>query len=108
MPKVGDYVVHEVHGIGLCSGVEQIEAFGVKQDFVVINYAEGDKLYIPANQMDMLERFSGSDITPKLNRLGGKEFQKMKERVKSSVREMAFDLLELYRARSKQTCLQNS
>lgn len=99
MPKVGDYVVHEVHGIGLCSGVEQIEAFGVKQDFVVINYAEGDKLYIPANQMDMLERFSGSDITPKLNRLGGKEFQKMKERVKSSVREMAFDLLELYRAR---------
>ncbi|MDE6967420.1 MAG: transcription-repair coupling factor, partial [Clostridia bacterium] len=101
MPKVGDYVVHEVHGIGLCNGVEQIEAFGVKKDFVVINYAEGDKLYIPVDQMDMLERFSGSDNIPKLNRLGGKEFQKLKERVKNSVREMAFDLLELYRARNQ-------
>lgn len=101
MPKVGDYVVHEVHGIGLCNGVEQIEAFGIKQDFVVINYAEGDKLYIPVNQMDMLERYSGNDNIPKLSRIGGKEFQKLKERVKSSVREMAFDLLELYKARSE-------
>ncbi len=101
MPKVGDYVVHEVHGIGLCSGIEQIVAFGTKKDFVVINYAEGAKLYIPANQMDKLERYSGSDSEPKLSKMGGREFQKLKERVKQSVREMAFDLLELYRARSQ-------
>ena len=101
MPKVGDYVVHEVHGIGLCSGIEQIVAFGTKKDFVVINYAEGAKLYIPANQMDKLERYSGSDSEPRLSKMGGREFQKLKERVKQSVREMAFDLLELYRARSQ-------
>ncbi len=101
MPKVGDYVVHEVHGIGLCSGIEQIVAFGTTKDFVVINYAEGAKLYIPANQMDKLERYSGSDSEPRLSKMGGREFQKLKERVKQSVREMAFDLLELYRARSQ-------
>lgn len=101
MPKIGDYVVHETHGIGVCSGVEQLTAFGVKKDFVVINYAEGDKLYIPVDQMNLLERYSGSDVVPKLNRLGGKDFQKLKEKVKSSVREMAIDLLELYRARSQ-------
>lgn len=101
MPKVGDYVVHDIHGIGVCSGVEQIEVFGTKKDFVVINYAESDKLYIPVDEMDMLQRYSGSDVTPKLNKLGGKEFQKLKERVKSSVREMAIDLLELYRARNQ-------
>lgn len=99
MPKVGDYVVHETHGIGLCGGVEQIEAFGVKKDFVVIHYAEGAKLFLSPNQMDKLERYSGSDVVPKLNKLGGKEFERLKERVKQSVREMAFDLLELYRAR---------
>lgn len=101
MPQVGDYVVHETHGIGLCSGVEQIVAFGVKKDFVVINYAEGAKLYIPVDQMDKLERYSGSDVQPKLSKMGGREFQKLKERVKQSVREMAFDLLELYRKRSQ-------
>ncbi len=101
MPKIGDYVVHETHGIGLCSGIEQIVAFGTKKDFVVINYAEGAKLYIPVDQMDKLERYSGSDSVPKLSKLGGREFQKLKDRVKQSVREMAFDLLELYRQRNQ-------
>ena len=99
MPKIGDYVVHDTQGIGVCAGVEQMETFGTKKDFVVINYAESDKLYIPVDQMDKLQRYSGSDAIPKLNRLGGKEFQKLKDRVKESVKEMAFDLLELYRAR---------
>ncbi len=99
MPKVGDYVVHDTQGIGVCAGVEQMETFGVKKDFVVINYAEADKLYIPVDQMDKLQRYSGSDAVPKLNKLGGKEFQKLKDRVKASVKEMAFDLLELYRTR---------
>lgn len=101
MPKVGDYVVHDYHGIGICSGVEQIETFGVKRDFVVISYLENDKLYIPVDQMDKLQRYSGSDVTPKLNRLGGKEFQKLKDKVKASVKEMAFDLLELYKTRQE-------
>lgn len=99
MPKVGDYVVHDTQGVGICSGVEQIETFGVKRDFVVINYADNDKLYIAVEDMDKLQRYSGSDTLPKLNKLGGKEFQKLKDRVKASVKEMAFDLLELYKTR---------
>ena len=99
MPKVGDYVVHDNYGIGVYAGVEQLQTFGIKRDFLVINYAGTDKLYVPVDAVDKLQRFSGSDITPKLNKLGSKDFQKLKAKVKESVKEMAFDLLELYSKR---------
>lgn len=99
MPKVGDYVVHDTYGIGVFSGVEQLQTFGIKRDFLVINYAGTDKLYVPVDAVDKLQRFSGSDVVPKLHKLGGKEFQKLKAKVKESVKEMAFDLLELYSKR---------
>lgn len=99
MPKLGDYVVHDNYGIGIYAGVEQLQTFGIKRDFLVINYAGTDKLYVPVDAVDKLQRFSGSDVTPRLNKLGSKEFQKLKAKVKESVKEMAFDLLELYSKR---------
>lgn len=99
MPKCGDYVVHEVHGIGLCAGIERIKTQGVEKDFLAINYAGSDRLYVPVDQLDKITRFSGSDNAPKLSKIGGGDFNKVKEKVKMSVKEMAFDLLELYKKR---------
>lgn len=99
LPKCGDYVVHEVHGIGLCAGVERIKAAGSEKDYVVIDYAGSDRLYVPVDQMDRLQKYSGSDTLPRLSKIGGKDFAKVKEKVKASVREMAFDLLQLYSQR---------
>lgn len=101
MPKCGDYVVHEVHGIGLCDGIERMEHNGVKKDYVVLRYRGEDTLYVPVDQMDRLQRYSGSDITPKLSKIGGKDWVNVKKRVKESVREMAFSLVELYRKRQE-------
>ena len=99
VPKVGDYVVHEIHGIGLCEGVTKLTGkFGTK-DYVVVRYAGTDKLYVPIDQMDMLERFSGAETPKKLSKIGGTEFAGVKERVRSGVRKMAFDLLSLYAER---------
>lgn len=100
MPKCGDYVVHDVHGIGLCAGITQIKTpSGSMADYVVINYAGADQLFVAIDQMDRLQKYSGSDTVPKLSKIGGKEFQKLKDKVKESVKEMAFDLLELYTKR---------
>lgn len=101
MPKCGDYVVHEVHGIGMCSGIERIKQSGVEKDYVVINYSGADKLYIAVDQMDRLSRYSGADVVPKLSKIGGKDFQKAKDSVKASVKAMAINLVELYKARQE-------
>lgn len=101
MPKCGDFVVHEAHGIGLCAGIERVKSGVSEKDYIIINYAGNDKLYVPTDQMDRLQRYSGSDNAPKLSKIGGKDFQKLKERVKASVKAMAFDLLELYSKRQQ-------
>lgn len=99
VPKVGDYVVHEVHGIGLCEGVTKLTGnFGTK-DYIVVGYRDQDKLYVPIEQMDLLDRFSGADTPKRLSKIGGSEFSAVKERVKKHIKKMAFDLLELYAKR---------
>lgn len=99
--KTGDYVVHNVHGIGYCEGTEKIKANEIFKDYVVLTYRDGDKLYVPIDQMDMLTRFTGAEV-PRLNKIGGKEFQKTKDKVKQSVKKLAIDLLQLYSEREKQ------
>ena len=101
LPKVGDYVVHEIHGIGRCIGTERIKYRDVERDYVVIEYAGGGLLQVPIDQMDRLSRYSGSDKAPRLSKLGGKDFEKTKKQVEKSIKKMAIDLVRLYAARHK-------
>ncbi len=101
LPKVGDYVVHEIHGIGRCIGTERIKYRDIERDYVVIEYAEGGLLQVPIDQMDRLSRYSGSDRAPKLSKLGGKDFEKTKKQVEKSIKKLAINLVQLYAARHK-------
>ena len=101
--KTGDYVVHETHGIGQYLGMERLSVDGVERDYLQIRYEGTDKLYIPTDQMDLLQKYIGNgDHAPKVNRLGGKEWKHTKEKVRGSVREMAGELLRLYAEREKE------
>ncbi|MBQ9715154.1 MAG: transcription-repair coupling factor [Clostridia bacterium] len=100
-PDIGDYVVHELHGIGLCQGIESIETSYGTKDYIVVKYKNQDTLYVPVDSTNMLSKYSGGDKAPKLSKLGGEEFKKIKARVKERVKEMAFDLLKLYAEREK-------
>jgi transcription-repair coupling factor (superfamily II helicase) len=96
---VGDYVVHTEHGIGVFSGLKQLEA-GDTSEFVVLEYSGGDKLYVPVDRLDYLEKFSSSEAAkPKLDKLGGSGWERVKKRVRKSMRDMARELLKLYAAR---------
>jgi len=96
--KVGDYVVHAHHGIGRYLGLRRFE--GKAGDFLAIQYAKGDKLYLPVTAIDMLQRFSGGDgALPKVDRIGGATWAKTKARVKKAVRDMSDELVKLYAAR---------
>jgi len=99
VPKVGDYVVHEFHGIGKCIGLKRMEHMGIEQDYVLIEYKGGGLLYLPTTQLNKISRYSGSDIEPKLSSLGGTDFAKLKEKVKQSLKKLAFDLADLYSKR---------
>ncbi len=102
--KVGDYVVHENHGLGIYQGIEKIEVDKVAKDYMKISYAAGGNLYIPATQLDLIQKYASADAKkPKLNKLGGQEWTKTKTRVRGAVKEIAKDLVELYAARQKQT-----
>ncbi len=102
--KVGDYVVHDLHGVGLYKGVVQLDSDGVKRDYLLIHYAGTDKLYVPADQFDRVTKFIGAEhALPKLNRLGGQEWERQKSKVKAGLKKLAFDLAELYAKRSKNT-----
>lgn len=101
IPKTGDYVVHEGHGIGRCIGVKREKTGSIDRDYVVLEYAGDAKLFVPIDQMDRLSRYSGSDIQPRLSQLGGRAFEKLKASVKASIKEMAINLLELYSERQK-------
>ncbi len=99
VPKVGDLVVHAVHGIGLCEGITKLSGkFGTK-DYVVVKYRDNDKLYVPIDQMDLLDRFSGAESPTKLSKIGGAEFGAVKERVRKNLKKLAFDLTKLYAER---------
>lgn len=98
--NIGDYVVHENHGIGKYLGVQSIKVQNQYQDYLVIKYAGEDKLYVPTDQVNLVQKYIGADQnTPKLYKLGGNEWNKVKRKVQNSVREMAFGLLELYAER---------
>ena len=99
--KPGDYVVHANHGIGVFKGIKQIEVAGSTRDYLDIVYDKGDKLYVPVDQLDLVQKYIGSEgKTPKINKLGGAEWQKAKAKVRKSINEIAEDLVKLYAARS--------
>lgn len=101
--KIGDYVVHETHGLGIYQGIEKMEVDRVAKDYIKIAYAAGGNLYIPATQLDLIQKYASADAkTPKLNKLGGTEWKKTKARVRSAVRDIAKDLVALYAARQKE------
>ncbi|MCH5153625.1 MAG: DEAD/DEAH box helicase [Clostridiales bacterium] len=99
LPKPGDYVVHEVHGIGLCEAVGAVDFGDYERDFITIKYAGGDTLYVPVENMSRLSKYDFSDNPPKLSKIGGAEFERVKNKVKSKLKEMAFDLMALYARR---------
>ena len=100
--KVGDYVVHKKYGIGLYIGVNTIKADGTIKDYIKIKYQNDDILYIPTSDLDSIRKYVGGDtIQPKINRLGSKDWEKTKAKVKKNLREVAKDLIELYAKREK-------
>lgn len=99
-PKIGDYVVHRVHGIGICTGTTRYKINDVEKDFIVLQYKGGDTLFVATDQMDNLEKYSGADV-PALSKIGGKEFARVKDKVKQSVHKLAMDLLRVYAEREK-------
>jgi transcription-repair coupling factor (superfamily II helicase) len=99
--KPGDYIVHANHGIGIFKGIKQIEVAGTTRDYLDIVYDKGDKLYVPVDQLDLVQKYIGSEGTsPKVNKLGGTEWQKAKAKVRKSINEIAEDLVKLYAARA--------
>ena len=101
--KPGDNVVHEIHRLGIYQGIEKIEEDKIAKDYMKISYAKGGNLYIPATQLDLIQKYASADAKPpKLNRLGTQEWHKTKTRVRGAVKEIAKDLVELYAARQKQ------
>lgn len=95
--SAGDYVVHEVHGRGRYLGLKKMEAAGSVAEYMEIEYRDGDKLYVPTAQIDRVQKYIGSeDGVPVLSRLGGREWENTKNKVKESVNKLAFDLVALY------------
>ena len=99
-PEVGDYAVHEKHGIGRITGTKKIETTDGIKEYIAIEYRGGDVLYVPVEQMDILSKYSGED-SPSLSKIGGAEFERVKERARQSIKKLAFDLKELYAERSR-------
>ncbi|MDE7339854.1 MAG: transcription-repair coupling factor [Lachnospiraceae bacterium] len=100
--KVGDYVVHESHGLGIYKGIEKVEVEKVTKDYIKIEYRDGGNLYILATGLDVIQKYASADAgTPKLNKLGTQEWNKTKTKVRSAVNEIAQDLVELYAHRQQ-------
>ena len=100
----GEYVVHATHGIGIFEGIQTLEASGTTKDYIKIQYYKGDNLYVPVTQLDQVSKYIGpkNDDKPlKLSKLGGKDWQKTRTKVKSAVKDMAKELIELYSKRIK-------
>lgn len=100
--SIGDYVVHEEHGLGVYRGIEKIERDKIVKDYLKIEYADGGNLYLPATRLDGIQKYAGAEAkAPKLNKLGGEQWNKTKTKVKSAVKEIAKDLVKLYAARQE-------
>lgn len=99
LPQKDDYVVHNIHGVGRCLGVQTLKLTNSLRDYVVIEYKNNDKLYLPVENLDQISKYLGGEKTPALNKIGGVEFAKTKAKVKAVVKKIAFDLLKLYRDR---------
>ena len=100
--KVGDFVVHQKYGIGIYIGVNTIKADGTTKDYIKIKYQDDDILYVPTSNLDSIRKYVGGDvIKPKVNRLGSKEWENTKAKVKKNLREVAKDLIELYAKRER-------
>ena len=100
--KVGDYVVHETHGLGIYRGIEKVEMDKVVKDYMKIEYRDGGNLYILATGLDVIQKYASADAKkPKLNKLGTKEWERTKTKVRSAVNEVAKDLVELYAIRQQ-------
>lgn len=99
--NVGDYIVHNIHGIGIFEGINALEINKVKKDYIKISYAKGDTLYVPVTQLDLVSKYIGpkEDTRVKINRLGSPEWKKTKAKVRSSVKDMAKELIALYAKR---------
>ena len=98
--EIGDYVVHDVHGIGIYNGIKSLAQNGLLKDYLEIIYSGKDKLYIPAEKIDLISKFTGKEgISPKVNKLGGTEWQKTKLRIKKKVQDIAGNLIKLYAMR---------
>ena len=102
--KVGDFVVHEDHGVGVYQGITRIQSEGAWHDYLLIAYAGTDKLYVPVEQLERVQRYIGNpDQPPKLSRLGGGDWARQKGKVRESLRTLAFDLKALYAERTQHT-----
>ncbi len=100
--NVGDYVVHENHGVGKYLGIEELDVAGVKKDYLKIKYIGTDHLYVPTDQMHLIQKYVGDDDKPpKLSKLGGAEWTKQKQKVQRAVEDIAEDLIELYAKREQ-------
>ena len=97
---VGDYVVHNVHGIGVYNGIKTLSVSGISKDYLEVLYLGTDKIYIPVEKIDLLSKYSGQEgVAPKVNKLGGVEWAKTKERVRKKINDIADKLLALYAER---------
>ena len=101
--SIGDFVVHEKHGLGIYKGIEKVEVDKIVKDYIKIEYRGGSNLYILATQLDALQKYAGAEAAkpPKLNKLGGQEWNKTKSRVRGAVRNIAKELVELYAVRQE-------
>lgn len=98
--NAGDYVVHNVHGIGIYNGIHTITQDDLKKDYLEVLYADKDKLYIPVEKIDLISKFSGNEgVVPRINKLGGSDWNKIKARVKNKIHDIADKLIHLYAER---------
>lgn len=105
--SVGDYVVHEEHGLGIYKGIEKVERDRVIKDYIKIEYGDGGNLYLPATRLESIQKYAGAEAKrPKLNKLGGAEWNKTKTKVRGAVQEIAKDLVKLYAARQEKAGFQ--
>ncbi len=103
--EVGDYVVHEAYGIGRYTGIENLTTGGISRDYIGIQYAGSDKLYLPVEKMDVISKYIGAhadDGTLKLSKFGGEAWNKTKSRARAAVKDMAKDLIKLYAERARE------
>lgn len=105
--KVGDYVVHENHGLGIYKGIEKVEIEKVVKDYIKIEYRDGGNLYVLATGLDVIQKYASADVRrPKLNKLGTQEWSRTRSRVREAAGEVAKDLVELYAVRQQKNGFQ--